>query len=104
MADADRPQRQEAIALRYDPEHEQAPRVIAKGQGSIAERILSLAHENNIPLYEDEDLVHLLSVLEINAEIPANLYKALAEVLAHIYRANNSLDKKIQAGQKNERP
>lgn len=85
---------QEAIALRYDPQQESSPRVLAKGRGPIAERILQSARENNVPLYEDQDLIQLLSVLDINAEIPASLYKALAEVLSHIYRANNTLAKK----------
>ncbi len=85
--------RQEVVALRYDTEKESAPRVLAKGQGTIAERILALARENNIPLYEDQDLVELLSVLDLNTEIRHTLYMALAEVLAHIYRANAALNK-----------
>lgn len=89
MPPEERPyKRQEVVALRYDPDQESAPRVLAKGQGSVADRILQLARDNNIPLYEDTDLVQLLSVLDLNAEIPSNLYRALAEVLAHIYRAN----------------
>lgn len=82
--------RQEVVALRYDVDKESAPRVLAKGQGTVAERILALARENNIPLYEDNDLVELLSVLDLNTEIPHTLYMALAEVLAHIYRANSA--------------
>ena len=90
------PQHHEAVALRYDPQQDSSPRVLAKGSGAIADRILQLARDNSIPLYEDQDLVQLLGVLDINAEIPANLYKALAEVLAHIYRAKNTLNEKIK--------
>ncbi len=79
-------QRQEAVALRYHEKLETAPRVLAKGSGTIAEKILAIARDHGIPLYEDSDLVTLLSVLDIDAEIPPHLYRALAEVLAHLYR------------------
>ena len=77
-----------AVALRYLEDREDAPRVLAKGQGTVAERIIALAQENGVPLHTDTDLVKLLSVLEIDQEVPPALYRALAEVLAHIYRAN----------------
>lgn len=80
--------RRRAVALRYDDLHESAPRVLAKGQGDIAERIIALAQEHGIPLHEDKDLVRLLGVLEIDVQIPPTLYRALAEVLAHLYRTN----------------
>jgi flagellar biosynthesis protein len=81
-------ERQKAVAVRYDAEHESAPRVLAKGEGPIAERIVALAREHDIPLHEDRDLVHLLGALDLDVEVPPTLYKALAEVLAHLYRAN----------------
>ena len=80
--------RRRAVALRYDAENESAPRVLAKGQGDIAERIIKLAEEHGIPLHEDKDLVRLLSILDLDVEVPPTLYRALAEVLSHIYRAN----------------
>ena len=83
--------RPEAVALRYDPATEQAPRLLAKGKGSVAERILAIARQHGIPLHEDRDLVNLLAVLDIDTEIPPRLYQALAEVLAHIYRADRSM-------------
>ncbi len=79
------------MALRYDEANETAPRVLAKGQGDIAERIIALAKQHGIPLYEDRDLVRLLGILELDVEVPPMLYRALAEVLAHIYRANAKL-------------
>jgi flagellar biosynthesis protein len=81
-------ERQKAVAVRYDAENESAPRVLAKGEGPIAERILALAREHDIPLHADRDLVHLLGALDLDVEVPPTLYKALAEVLAHLYRAN----------------
>lgn len=81
--------RRRAVALRYQDEVDHAPRVLAKGQGDIAERIIALAKEHGVPLHEDHDLVHLLVVLDLNEEIPPTLYRALAEVLAILYRANS---------------
>ena len=74
--------------MRYDADSESAPRVVAKGQGEVAERILAIAAEHGIPLHEDRDLVRLLLVLDLDVEIPPHMYKALAEVLAHVYRVN----------------
>ncbi len=80
--------RRRAVALRYDVENESAPRVLAKGQGDIADRIIKLAEEHGIPLHEDKDLVRLLGILDLDVQVPPTLYRALAEVLSHIYRAN----------------
>ena len=77
--------------MRYDADSESAPRVVAKGQGEVAERILAIAAEHGIPLHEDRDLLRLLMVLDLDVEIPPHMYKALAEVLAHIYRVNGKL-------------
>ncbi len=81
--------REKAVALRYDKEQEQAPRVIAKGEGNIAEKIIALATENDIPITEDRDLVELLSLVELDQEIPPELYNVVAEVLSWIYKAND---------------
>lgn len=81
--------REKAVALRYDREKEDAPRVVAKGEGSIAEKIIALAHDSDIPITEDRDLVELLSLVELDQEIPPELYSAVAEVLSWIYKAND---------------
>ena len=88
MADTPKQPRRRAVALRYDTQQDHAPRVTAKGAGLLAERIVSLAREHGVPVHEDPDLVTLLSKLDVNAEIPEDLYKAVAEVLAFIYRLN----------------
>jgi flagellar biosynthesis protein len=77
-----------AVALRYDADNDSAPRVLAKGKGEVAERILAIAAEHGIPLHEDRDLVRLLMVLDLDIEVPPHMYRALAEVLAHVYRVN----------------
>ena len=73
-----------AIALKYDGRG--APRISAKGRGEVAERIIALAQENDIPLYEDLQLAALLAQLELDTEIPRALYVAVAEVIAFAYR------------------
>jgi flagellar biosynthesis protein len=78
--------RRKAAALKYKPEDGDAPRVIAKGSGSIADRILEVAKEHKVPLKEDAQLVEVLSAIDLNREIPPELYKAVAEVLAFVYR------------------
>ena len=80
-----------AVALKYDPEKDHAPKVIAKGRGEIAEKIIEIAKAHNLPLYEDQNLIQVLETLELETEIPPELYRAVAEVLAFIYRLNKAL-------------
>lgn len=77
-----------AVALRYDPDQDQAPRVVAKGQGHIADRIIELAREHNIPIQPDPDLVEVLAAMELGELIPEDMYAAVAEILAFVYRMN----------------
>lgn len=81
-------ERKSAAALRYDAGKESAPRLVAKGFGLVAQRIIQLAEEHSIPVHFDPDLSAILAKLELEAQVPADLYKAVAEVLAIIYRAN----------------
>lgn len=78
-----------AVAMRYDREKENAPRVIASGKGSTAENIIKIAELHNLPIRKDEDLVELLSKVEIDKEIPEKLYVAVAEVFKFIYKITN---------------
>lgn len=75
-----------AAALEYDMEEDAAPRVVASGKGLIADRIIELANEHGVPLYEDRNLVEMLVQLDLGDSIPYELYQAVAEVLAFIYR------------------
>jgi flagellar biosynthesis protein len=74
------------VALAYRPPSDLAPRVIAKGNGALAERILALARHHEIPIHDDPALVAVLSLLEIEASVPPELYRAVAEVIAFVYR------------------
>ena len=77
-----------AVALRYDKEKDVSPKVIGKGVGLLAEKLLELAREHDIPIHEDADLVEVLSRLELNEEIPESTYFIVAEILAFVYRTN----------------
>ena len=86
-----RPVRTSAIALRYAPEapfKDMAPRLIAKGEGFLADRIVALARQHGIPVQRDPDLLAALAPLDVDTIIPPDLFKAVAIMLAAIYRAN----------------
>jgi flagellar biosynthesis protein len=76
----------QAVALRYEPQEDDAPKVAAKGRGYLAEKILEIARVHNIPIREDKNLVQILSRLDLNQEIPPEVYRAVAEILAFVYR------------------
>ena len=83
--------RPSAVALRYQPEApflDAAPRLVAKGQGCLADRILELARQNGVPVQRDPDLLATLEPLDVNRLIPPELFQAVAIVLAALYRAN----------------
>lgn len=82
------PPKKKAAALRYDEKRAGAPQVVAKGRGKMAERIVALAREHNVPMVQDRNLVQMLEALDLNTEIPAELYQAVAEVLVFVYRMN----------------
>ncbi|MFZ1376246.1 MAG: EscU/YscU/HrcU family type III secretion system export apparatus switch protein [Geothrix sp.] len=86
--------RPRAAALRYRPEapfQDAAPRLIAKGQGLLAERILELAKQHGVSITKDPDLLAALEPLDLDRLIPPDLFQAVAILLAALYRANKSL-------------
>ncbi len=76
----------QAVALRYKPGDDHAPKVAAKGKGYLAEKILEMARAHNVPIREDKNLVQILARLELEQEIPPQVYQAVAEILSFIYR------------------
>ena len=80
-----------AVALKYNGKTEKAPRVVAKGTGNIAQKIIEIAKEHKVTLCEDKNLVQVLAALDLETEIPAELYRAVAEVLALVYRLNGRI-------------
>jgi len=83
-----RKKKAKAVALKYETDKDSAPRVVAKGRDVIAEKIIETAKAHKVPLYEDKNLVQVLEALDLDTEIPPGLYRAVAEVLAFIYRLN----------------
>jgi len=80
--------KQQAVALRWDPLLDTAPKMAAKGSGFLADEIIRLAQENGIPIREDHDLVQIFSLLDIGESIPPQVHTAIAEILAYIYWSN----------------
>lgn len=82
----------QAIALSYDGD--QAPTLSAKGEDELAEAILALAREHEVPIYENAELVSLLARLELGEQIPEALYLTIAEIIAFAWQLRG----KIPAG------
>lgn len=81
--------KKKAVALGYNRSQDNAPKVLASGAGEIANKIISLAKEHDIPIKEDPDLIEILSKVEVDQEIPPNLYKAVAEIFSFLYKITN---------------
>ncbi|NMO96137.1 EscU/YscU/HrcU family type III secretion system export apparatus switch protein [Paenibacillus lemnae] len=82
-----------AVALKYSPGESEAPIVTAKGQGRLAETILERAKANGVPVQEDAALVEVLSKLDLDQQIPPELYQLVAEVLTYVYQTENRAKK-----------
>ena len=89
MTQKNKKQPQKAVSLKYKMGKDPAPKVTAKGQGLVAERIIALAKEHKIPIKQDPDLVQVLSQVELNQDIPPSVYQMVAELLAFVYKVNN---------------
>ena len=83
--------REKAAALKYERGVDSAPTVVAKGKGLVAEKIIALALENGVPVHEDRNLIEILSTIDLYEEIPPELYKAVAEILAFIYKMSKKM-------------
>ncbi|MDX1950521.1 MAG: EscU/YscU/HrcU family type III secretion system export apparatus switch protein [Rickettsiales bacterium] len=83
--------KQKAIALGYEMGVDEAPKVLAKGEGEIAKQIIKIAEEKGIEIKKDASLVEILSALEIDDFIPLEAYSAVAEILKYIYNKQGKL-------------
>lgn len=72
-----------AVALKYDERQSAAPVVVASGMGHLAEKMVEIANENGVPVYEDNSLATVLSQLNLGTEIPEELYKAVVDIYAY---------------------
>ena len=93
----------QAIAIKYDKDSKKAPTIVASGRGKIAKQIVTLAEENQIPMLEDPKLSKLLSSLKIKSEIPSNLFKVVAEILAFIFYLEKMASKRSKLRSKFKR-
>jgi flagellar biosynthesis protein len=80
-----------AVALRYDKSQDSAPRVVATGRGWLGQKIIDVAREHGVPLEQNPALAEALSTLELDEEIPEQLYRVVAQVLGFILRASGHL-------------
>ena len=85
--------KQKAAALHYEPKSKNAPKVIAHGEGVIAQKIIAKAHEFNIPLFQNELLVNSLVNLDIDETIPHELYNSVVEVFLWLMKNEEKLKK-----------
>ena len=79
--------------MKYVPKVDRAPKVMAKGSGLVAEKILELAKQHGVPIQEDPALVQILAQLDFYQEIPPSVYGVVAEILAFIYKMNQKYRK-----------
>jgi len=77
-----------AVAVKYDKEQADAPLIVASGKGQLAENIIKAAEQAGLEISHDPDLVELLAKIPVGSEIPPELYQAVAEILAYVYRVN----------------
>jgi len=86
-----------AVALQYEREVDEAPRVVASGKGAIAEQILAVAFAKGIKVREDAELVEILSLVDVDSPIPLEAFAAVAEILSYVYQANASFKQRVQS-------
>lgn len=86
-----------AVALSYNEEKQRAPIVVASGMGYMAEKIVEVAGESGVPVYEDESLATILTQLELGSEIPEELYQAVVDIYAYFLRFAPEKQKSIEA-------
>lgn len=89
--DAGKLNRPVAVALSYQ-ENDAAPRVVAKGYGTLADTIIRTARENGLYVHQSPELVGLLMQVDLDAHIPPQLYVAVAELLAWLYRLESGAE------------
>ncbi|MBW4083224.1 EscU/YscU/HrcU family type III secretion system export apparatus switch protein [Paenibacillus sp. S150] len=85
-----------AVALKYSPAQSEAPVVVAKGQGDVADKILQLAKDSGVAVQEDAALVEVLSKLDLDQQIPPQLYQLVAEILSFVYQSDRAAGERRQ--------
>lgn len=83
-----------AIGIGYEKGKDQAPKVVTKGEGPLAEKIIEIANEYGIYIKEDKSLAEILYKLDVSQEIPEELYNVIAEIFLYLYKADKSFGEK----------
>lgn len=96
MDEAKRRETKEVAAIRYDPDEDNVPVLVALGQGYVAEKILEKAEEHDIPVVQDEGLAKVLGKLSVGDEIPPEVYQVVAQVLLFVSSMDSSYGEKIK--------
>ena len=91
MTDGKKPLHDVAVALAYEKGEDTAPRVVAKGRGYVAQRIVELAQENDIVIDTNAELAEALSRVDLDEMIPVELYKAVAEVIGFVLKTREKM-------------
>lgn len=86
MSEFNRLLNQKAAALSYDENRDKAPVIVAAGRGHMAERIIEMACEHDVPVYEDNSLANILSQMELGSEIPVELYQMVVDIYAYFLK------------------
>jgi flagellar biosynthesis protein len=84
-----------AVALGHTPGSETAPKILASGNGAVAEQIVRLALDNGVRVREDADLASILSVLEVESIVPVEVFATISEILSYLYRANGMTEEQV---------
>ncbi|MDR1070234.1 MAG: EscU/YscU/HrcU family type III secretion system export apparatus switch protein [Gracilibacteraceae bacterium] len=84
-------EQQMAIALKYNPDKDNAPVVVAAGSGFLAQKIIEIANKNNVPVYQDNSAASMLSAFDVGMEVPPELYQVIADIYVYILKAGYEL-------------
>ena len=86
LKDNEREKKRKAVALEYEMGTANVPKVVATGEGTMAEQIIAIAEKHGIHIHKDENLVEILAALDVDSFIPLEAYVAVAEILSYIYK------------------
>jgi len=97
-------EREVAVALGFNPEHDDAPKVLAAGYGETAKKIMSIAKSEGIHIHQEDNLAHLLARVPSGQEIPQEAYQLVAELLSFLYSTDQRMAEKTSAVQRKKLP
>jgi flagellar biosynthesis protein len=80
-----------AVALKYNPDKDYAPVVVASGHGPVADKIIEVADQNGVPIFRDDSTAAVLTMLNVGQQIPDSLYEVIAGIYVEILKATNEL-------------